>query len=142
MSPRPVLVVEDSDEDYQATLWAMQKLERTDLLERCTDGDDALDRLSDRAQSWPKLVLLDLNMPGTDGREVLAFIRSTPYLRSLPVVILSTSASERDVNDCYQLGANAYLIKPVNFAQYTEQLRITLDFWLGLAQLPESAEGP
>ncbi|GGS21916.1 response regulator [Deinococcus knuensis] len=140
MSLSPVLVVEDSDEDYQATLWAMQKLGRSDLLERCTDGDDALDRLSDRARPWPKLVLLDLNMPGTDGREVLAFIRSTPFLRPLPVVILSTSASERDVNTCYDLGANAYLLKPVNFTQYTEQLRVTLDFWLGLAQLPEPVE--
>ncbi|WP_291430719.1 response regulator [Deinococcus sp.] len=138
---RPVLVVEDSDEDYQATLWAMQKLARTDLLERCTDGDDALERLSDRTRPCPKLVLLDLNMPGTDGREVLEFIRSSPYLRFLPVVILSTSASERDVNDCYELGASAYLLKPVNFAQYTEQLRITLDFWLGLAQVPDPAEG-
>ncbi|MFN4250748.1 response regulator [Deinococcus sp.] len=137
MHPHPILIVEDSDEDFEAIGWAMRRLERTDLLERCHDGDQAIERLQDRTLPWPQLVLLDLNLPGTDGREVLSFIRYEPYLRSLPVVVLSTSASEEDVNACYDLGVNAYLIKPVNFDQFTEQLRITLDFWLGLARLPE-----
>ncbi|GHG28667.1 hypothetical protein CBQ26_07955 [Deinococcus indicus] len=137
MHPHPILIVEDSDEDFEAIGWAMRRLERTDLLERCQDGDQAIERLQDRTRPWPQLVLLDLNLPGTDGREVLSFIRHEPYLRSLPVVVLSTSANEEDVNACYDLGVNAYLIKPVNFDQFTEQLRVTLDFWLGLARLPE-----
>ncbi|GAA5448070.1 response regulator rcp1 [Deinococcus depolymerans] len=137
MQPHPVLIVEDSDEDFETVRWALRRLERTDTLERCRDGDEATARLQDRARPWPRLVLLDLNLPGTDGRDVLAFIRRDPYLRPLPVVVLSTSASEEDVNACYDLGVNAYLIKPVNFEQFTEQLRVTLDFWLGLARLPE-----
>ena len=140
MHPHPILIVEDSDEDFEAIGWAMRRLERTDLLERCQDGDQAIERLQDRTRPWPQLVLLDLNLPGTDGREVLALIRRDPYLRPLPVVVLSTSASDEDVNACYELGVNAYLIKPVNFEQFTEQLRVTLDFWLGLARLPDPPE--
>ena len=142
MNVRPVLIVEDSDEDFEAMRWAMRRLERDDPLERCRDGDEATDRLQDRDRPWPRLVLLDLNLPGTDGLEVLACIRRDPYLRALPVVVLSTSASEEDVNACYDLGVNAYLIKPVNFDRFTEQLRVTLDFWLDLARLPEPPERP
>lgn len=140
MHPHPILIVEDSDEDFEAIGWAMRRLGRHDPLERCQDGDEATERLLDRARPWPRLVLLDLNLPGTDGREVLALIRRDPYLRPLPVVVLSTSASDEDVNACYDLGVNAYLIKPVNFEQFTEQLRVTLDFWLGLARLPDPPE--
>ncbi len=140
MSEHRLLLVEDSDEDFQAIQWALERLERTLPLDRCVNGDDAIDWLS-APPHWPSLILLDLNLPGTDGREVLGALRADPRTRTLPVVVLSTSASERDVNECYALGANSYLTKPVNFTQFTDQLRRTLDFWLDAAQLPNRAEG-
>lgn len=140
---RPLLVVEDSDEDFTALLWAMHKLGRRPPVTRCLDGDDALDRLYGRGAYrealWPSLVLLDLNLPGTDGREVLAELKAAPALRRLPVVILSTSANPRDVAACAQAGANSYLLKPVNFEQFTAQLRLLLDFWLDVVTLPRPA---
>ena len=72
---------------------------------------------------------------------MLGALRADPRTRTLPVVVLSTSASERDVNECYALGANSYLTKPVNFTQFTDQLRRTLDFWLDAAQLPNREAG-
>ncbi|GGJ70164.1 two-component system response regulator [Deinococcus aquiradiocola] len=138
----PVLVVEDSDEDFMALEWAMRKLGRTDRVLRCLDGDDALDALFGRGPYteavWPSLVLLDLNLPGTDGREVLAELKATPTLRRVPVVVLSTSSNPRDVAACYQSGVNSYMLKPVNFEKYTEQLGRLFEFWLGVAVLPEA----
>ncbi len=139
MSIHRLLVIEDSDEDFQAIQWALQRLERAHPLERCMDGDQALDWLLS-GEHWPSLILLDLNLPGTDGREVLSALRADHRTRPLPVVVMSTSASARDVDDCYRLGANSYLTKPVNFAQFTEQLGVTLKFWLDAAQLPARPE--
>ncbi|WP_188961484.1 response regulator [Deinococcus aquiradiocola] len=142
MKVGPVLVVEDSDEDFMALEWAMRKLGRTDRVLRCLDGDDALDALFGRGPYteavWPSLVLLDLNLPGTDGREVLAELKATPTLRRVPVVVLSTSSNPRDVAACYQSGVNSYMLKPVNFEKYTEQLGRLFEFWLGVAVLPEA----
>ena len=142
MKVGPVLVVEDSDEDFMAFEWAMRKLGRTDRVLRCLDGDDALDALFGRGPYteavWPSLVLLDLNLPGTDGREVLAELKATPTLRRVPVVVLSTSINPRDVAACYQSGVNSYMLKPVNFEKYTEQLGRLFEFWLGVAVLPEA----
>ncbi|THF85869.1 response regulator [Deinococcus sp. KSM4-11] len=136
---RPLLVIEDSDEDFEAVRWAMQRLGRTVLLERCIDGDSALIRLHDAALPYPGLILLDLNLPGTDGREVLVHLKRDPILHVLPVLVMSTSVSERDVRACYDAGANGYLVKPVNFEQFTHQIRVMCDFWLDTAQLPMPA---
>ena len=134
-----LLIVEDSDEDFTAIQWALNRLNRALPLDRCADGDAALSWLQE-ASNWPSLILLDLNLPGTDGRDVLSALRADRRTRPLPVVVLSTSASAQDVSDCYALGASSYLTKPVNFAQFTEQLRRTLDFWLDAAQLPPAPE--
>jgi len=139
VTPHRLLIVEDSDEDFQAIQWALERLNRRHPLERCVDGDEAIDWLRS-GRHWPSLILLDLNLPGTDGRDVLSALRADRRTRPLPVVVLSTSASAQDVSDCYALGASSYLTKPVNFAQFTEQLRRTLDFWLDAAQLPAAPE--
>lgn len=136
---RPLLVIEDTDEDFEAVRWAMNRLGRSVLLERCIDGDSALHRLHDRERPYPGLILLDLNLPGTDGREVLMHLKRDPVLHVLPVLVMSTSASEQDVRACYDAGANGYLVKPVNFEQFTEQVRVMCDFWLDTAQLPVPA---
>ncbi|WP_309570346.1 response regulator [Deinococcus sp.] len=136
---RPLLVIEDTDEDFEAVRWAMNRLGRSVLLERCIDGDSALCRLHDKEQPYPGLILLDLNLPGTDGRDVLIDLKRDPVLHVLPVLVMSTSGSEQDVRACYDAGANGYLVKPVNFEQFTEQIRIMCDFWLDTAQLPVPA---
>ena len=84
MSEHRLLIVEDSDEDFQAIQWALGRLERTLPLDRCVNGDDAIDWLS-VPPHWPSLVLLDLNLPGTDGREVLGALRADPRTRTLPL---------------------------------------------------------
>ena len=135
----PLLVVEDSDEDFDTVLQAAKKAGLTNEVRRATTGDEclALLRGSGGPIVRPALVLLDLNLPGTDGREALCQIRADARLRGLTVVVLSTSANPRDVNSCYRLGANAYHVKPV---RHQDHLRVLLDlfaYWLTRVTLPE-----
>jgi len=140
-----LLVIEDSDEDYEATRRTLHKISPTLQFARCVDGDDALDRLFRRAAyaaptvaPRPSLILLDLNLPATDGREVLEKIKSDASLRSIPVVVLSTSANPKDVDVCYRNGASSYLLKPVNLQQFRQQLKLLFDYWFGTVLLPEA----
>lgn len=141
-----LLMVEDSDEDYEATMRALNKLGVSAEVIRCTDGDDALDLLRRRGAYTarsdaraPNLILLDLNLPTSDGCEVLAEIKNDTTLRSIPVVILTTSASPKDIEACYRNGANSYLRKPMNLNQFTSMLRLVCDYWFGTVLLPEPA---
>src|SRR3712207_4925518 len=104
-----ILLVEDSPEDYEVTVRAFRKANLANPVQRCCDGEEALDylyrrgRYADAARApRPGLVLLDLNLPGTDGRQVLAQVKADPQLRSIPVVVLTTSADERDIEGCYR----------------------------------------
>ena len=142
--PPSLLVVEDSDEDYEATRRALKKVGARVAITRCFDGDVALVLLHRRgayaarsAERLPTLVLLDLNLPATDGREVLAEIKRDAALRSIPVVILTTSLNPKDVAVCYGNGANTYLVKPVNFEHFTNTIKLLCDYWFGTAVLPE-----
>jgi CheY-like chemotaxis protein len=112
---------------------------------RCVDGDDALDRLFQRGMysapatlPIPSLILLDLNLPATDGREVLEMIKRDETLKSIPVVILTTSSNPKDIEECYRNGANSYLLKPVNLQQFTHQLKLMYDYWFNAVLLPGS----
>ncbi|NWJ47630.1 MAG: IS701 family transposase [Chloroflexi bacterium] len=130
-----ILVVEDSDEDYEAILWAFKKLAAPQTVRRCEDGDEALDYLHRRGKYSeevdPSLILLDLNLPGTDGREVLQQIKQDPKLRMLPVVVLTSSSNPQDIDRCYIEGANSYLHKPVNLEGFVKSLKVVLDYWFG-----------
>jgi CheY-like chemotaxis protein len=138
----PVLVVEDSAEDFLALGRAFRKNALQNPVLRCADGDQALEYLRGYGkhpawpQSLPALVLLDLNMPGTDGRDVLGAVKLDPRLHNIPVVIFSTSSSNRDIEDCYRLGANSYLTKPVSYTELEEKIRVTMQYWLGASELP------
>lgn len=109
---------------------------------RCEDGDQALEYLQGygKAVGWPltlpAIVLLDLNLPGTDGRTVLSTLKQDTRLHSIPVIMFSTSSSERDVAECYQLGANSYLTKPIEYAALEEKIRLTIHYWLEATTLP------
>ena len=140
LSQHPMLLIEDSPEDREATIRALKKAGIANPIYCCANGDEALDYLHKREKyeapdlaPRPNLILLDLNMPGTDGREVLAEIKGSDTLRSIPVIILTTSTDVRDVTSCYEMGANSYVKKPVDLEGfmllYSSVSRITGSRW-------------
>ncbi|WZO98099.1 response regulator [Isosphaeraceae bacterium EP7] len=142
-SGRVILVVEDSDEDFEATLRAFRKTEANRPVRRCVDGEEALDYLLCRGRyaeegKAPKaaLVLLDLNLPGTDGQEVLEQIKANVAIRGTPVVVLTTSSSPIDIDACYHRGASSYIIKPVDFKQLLGTIRQLNEYWFEAVTLP------
>jgi DNA-binding response OmpR family regulator len=144
-SPLPtLLIVEDSDEYFEVLTRIIARVS-TIVLEiyRCIDGDDALDFLNREGlyrgregRPNPDLMILDLNLPGTDGREVLATIEHTKHLRTIPVVILTTSSNPKDIAACYESGANTYIVKPMDIKELTESVRTIVDYWFKVAVLP------
>jgi CheY-like chemotaxis protein len=131
----PVFVLEDSDEDFDTVQEAWRAAGLTNAIHRAKTGDHFLALLR-ASPTRPALVLLDLNTPGLDGRETLREIKSDPSLHDLPVVVLTTSANPRDLVFCYGVGANAYHVKPVRYADHLAVLRTLLGYWLGSVALP------
>lgn len=137
----PILIIEDSAEDYVALGRAFRKHALHNPVLRCADGDQALEYLKSYGKhpNWPKslpaIILLDLNMPGTDGRAVLAEVKQDPHLRNIPVIIFSTSASARDIDDCYRMGANSYVTKPISYTELEAKIRLIVEYWLETAEL-------
>ncbi len=144
--PPTLLIVEDSDEYFEVLSRTIERTSsKTISISRCIDGDDALDYLHhegiyrDRLNCPnPDLVLLDLNLPGTDGREVLTVIKQTDNLKTIPVAILTTSANPQDIQSCYQAGANTYILKPMGIHELRDLLRVFFDYWLTTAVLPST----
>jgi CheY-like chemotaxis protein len=136
---RPVLVVEDSDEDYETVLDAAKRAGVPNEICRATSGDACLQLLRASAHNpntLPVLVLLDLNTPRDDGRDALRKIKQDERLRALPLVVLSTSANPPDLVFCYASGANAYHVKPVNHLLHLQVLEQILGYWLTSVVFP------
>ncbi|HEY0095184.1 MAG TPA: response regulator, partial [Archangium sp.] len=137
---RPLLLVEDSDADAEALLRVARRMPLSAPVARVRDGESALDYLFQRGAyvdaPRPVLVLLDLNLPGIGGQEVLAQLKADPALRSLPVIIFSNSTEARDVSTAYAGGANSYLFKPSGATELQEAARALECFWFGAARLP------
>lgn len=138
-----VLLVEDNADDVELTLLALEEQNLANHIEVVRDGAEALDFLfctgayADRHFSdTPKLVLLDIKLPKVDGLEVLQRLKSDPRTRAIPVVILTSSREERDIVEGYQLGVNSYIVKPVDFAQFTIAVQQLGLYWLILNQPP------
>lgn len=144
-SSDPILVVEDNAEDYMALRRAFRKHAVRNPVVHCQTGEQALEYLQGLGQhpAWPAalpvLVLLDLNMPGLDGRDVLGALQFDAALHSIPVVVLTTSAQARDVADCYRLGANSYLTKPLSYGELEEKIGLLTHYWLAVSELPHPA---
>jgi len=141
---QPILLVEDTPEDAEATLRAFKKAGMANPIYHCQDGDDALDYLRNQGKykdpakaPRPGMILLDLNMPGTDGREVLSEIKADDKLRQIPVIVLTTSADERDTQSCYRDGANSYIQKPVDMKGFLESIQRLVDYWYHIVLLPK-----
>lgn len=146
---QPILLVEDSPEDRATTIRALAKAGLANPIHACSSGDEALDYLFQRGRfageglaPRPGIILLDLNMPGTDGREVLAEIKRSASLSLIPVVVLTTSSDEVDIAMCYKAGANSYVLKPVNLARFMEAVQRLKDYWFEVAVLPRSPGAP
>lgn len=140
-----ILIVEDNDDDYFATMRAFKKANLANPIRRCNTGDQALDYLLQRgeftaagAAPRPSIILLDLNLPGTDGREVLRIIKQEPNLLKIPVIVLTTSHSEQDIEQCYAAGSNSYVQKPVDFEGFVLAIARLSDYWLNVSILPKN----
>ncbi len=139
-NPIQILMIEDNDGDVLLTTEALKLGKVSNNLSVVHDGIEAMDFLHGRGRfasaPRPDLVLLDLNLPRRDGRHVLAEMKSDPGLRSIPVVILTSSKAEEDVARMYDLHANCYIVKPVDFRSLTEIVRSIDSFWFSIVRLP------
>lgn len=143
--PWEILLVEDNPADIRLTQEVLADSGLRHVLHVARDGEQALGmiRRSGEYQSLPEpdLVLLDLNLPRKDGRDVLAEVKRDPQLSHIPVIVLSTSKAGHDVLACYRLHANCYLQKPVDLDAFAALMRSIEEFWLGKASLPPKANG-
>ncbi|HEX5338469.1 MAG TPA: response regulator [Gallionella sp.] len=137
-----ILIVEDSDDDFFATMRAFIRAKLVNPVRRCTNGDQALDYLLQRGEfsasdaPRPGMILLDLNLPGTDGREVLRAIKADAELLKIPVIVLTTSGVGHDIEWCYAAGANSYMQKPVDFEGFFRAIERLKEYWLDTSLLP------
>jgi two-component system, response regulator len=137
-----ILLVEDNPNDVALALHAFKKSNLTNRIQVVRDGAEALEFLfrtgqyEGRSNGTPKVVLLDLKLPKVDGLEVLHRLRASPATKKLPVVVLTSSREERDIVESYNLGVNSYIVKPVDFEQFTEVVRQLGFYWALLNQPP------
>ena len=136
-----ILFAEDSEDDAMLTMRALKKSGFTNKLHHVKDGAEALDFMYCRGvyafrnfQEHPRLILLDLKMPKVSGMEVLEKIKSDPNIKPIPVVILTSSQEDPDIKKCYNLGANSYIVKPVDSDKFFQSIKELGMYWMGLSQ--------
>jgi len=139
MIPGTILVLEDSDDDFETVCDAARRAGVTHQLRRAKSGDEFM-KILRQDDFLPEFVLLDLNTAGADGREALRFAKTDARLRSVPFVVLTTSANPRDLGFCYDCGANAYHVKPVRHDEHLRALGEIFHYWLRVVVLPEKRE--
>lgn len=143
----PLLVVEDSDEDFEAIERFLQLSPVVIPLQRCINGEQALAFLY-RTGSYtdpqvaprPSLIVLDLNLPKTDGREVLKRIKQNESLQTIPIVIFTTSNNPKDMEICYRYGIKNYIVKPIDFRKLKQDMQTLIDYWLEVTILTQTRE--
>jgi CheY-like chemotaxis protein len=136
-----ILLVEDSPSDTELTIEALASGYVCNHLNIVDEGEKALQFLYRQGEyadaPRPDLILLDLNLPRLDGREVLAIIKADPDLKTIPVVVLTTSEAEADVLSAYTLHANCYIIKPIDFKKFVDAVKAIEHFWFSVVTLPD-----
>ena len=147
-SPITILMAEDDPDDRLMTREAFAECRLDNPLQFAEDGEQLMDYLhrrgpyaDDARYPMPGLILLDLNMPRKDGREALREIKADPTLRTIPVVVLTTSRADEDVAACYRDGANSFITKPVSFAALIDVVQALGKYWLQIVDLPADADG-
>lgn len=133
---KTILLVEDSDEDYDVFKWILEELNLQLNVQRCIDADQAIEYLQGVVKH-PSFILLDLNLPGTSGRELLVWLKQTPQLKAIPVIVFTTSDQARDIEFCYENGANSYLFKQVDLDGFIGQVDLLMRYWFEMVQLPK-----
>jgi CheY-like chemotaxis protein len=142
--PPFLLVIEDSNEDFEAFQRYVRQSAVNVPIHRCVDGDEALAFLFQSghfavpASPRPSLIVLDLNLPGADGREVLSRIKQDDTLKTIPVVVFTTSNNPKDIEACYQRGVNSYIVKPMDFQRLKQTIMSLIYYWFDTALLPPS----
>jgi CheY-like chemotaxis protein len=138
-----ILLIEDNPEDVEITLRAFKKNRLANKIHVVRDGEEALECMFSTGRyaeqsvcSTTRLILLDLKLPKIDGMEILKRCKSDERTKKIPVVVLTSSKVEQDLTDSYDLGANSYIVKPVDFSQFTETVRQLGLYWMVLNQLP------
>ncbi|MCX7678495.1 MAG: response regulator [Spirochaetes bacterium] len=134
---KTILLVEDSDRDAELIAMAFEHAKINVEIHRAHDGVEALELLHGHAlvSTTPSLVLLDMKLPRLNGKEVLRKIKSNQFTRNIPVVMLTSSQDVRDIEECYKLGVNAYVVKPIDFNALFETLAITGKFWCNVNKI-------
>jgi len=139
-----ILIVEDTDQDLELALRALRKAKLSNHIHVARDGQEALDFLfcegqhsGRKIENEPKVILLDLKLPKVDGLEVLQRIKGDPRTKSIPVVVLTSSKEQNNVVESYNLGVNSYIVKPVNFEQFSEAVQKLGMYWLLLNHPPQ-----
>ncbi len=137
--PIEILLIEDSPSDANLIIKHVKKSDISNNLYWIDNGEAAIEYLQKQGNytdvSHPHLILLDLNLPKVDGREILAFVKSDPILKSIPVIILTTSELEQDILLAYKLHANCYITKPIDIKEFTRIIQLISDFWMTTVQL-------
>lgn len=136
MDPIHILLIEDSEGDIILTQKALQSGKLHIKLDIVRDGEQAIEYLQAHQETPPDLVLLDLNLPRVSGHEVLKFIKTTNIHKSIPVIVLTTSESEKDITKTYNNYANGYIVKPINVQQFFEVVNQIQNFWFTIVKLP------
>ncbi|RCJ15259.1 two-component system response regulator [Nostoc sp. ATCC 43529] len=141
----PLLVVEDSNEDFRMLQRLMRRMSVQNPIHRCTNGDEVIELLyQQRSNTYdqgeepcnsqlalrPSVILLDLNLPGIDGRDILARLKQDKIFREIPIVVFTTSSNPKDIELCYQKGANGYLVKPMDAEELKKTIQAFVDYWL------------
>ncbi len=141
--PVEILLVEDNLNDAELSLYALRKFKIANHIHHARDGAEALEyifgpnqNISNLPVQLPRLVLLDLKLPKIDGQEVLRKLKSNDVTRTIPIVVLTSSREERDILETYNLGVNSYIVKPIDFEQFTQAVRDVGLYWLLLNQVP------
>ncbi|MCK4265760.1 MAG: response regulator [Thermoplasmata archaeon] len=139
-----IMLVEDNEDHLELTISALKEANMKNNIVALKDGREAIAYLKGegeysnrKAHPLPMLILLDLKMPRVGGKEVLKVIKGDERLRTIPVVMLTSSAMEKDIEDCYDLGANSYIVKPVSFGDFVEKVKSIPLYWLLINSLPE-----
>ena len=137
-----ILLVDDSEADVRLTLEALKEAKIGNQIQVVYDGESAMEYLRDPTKRRPDLILLDLNLPGMDGREVLAEIKGDPELAIIPVVVLTTSRAEEDVLRTYRLHGNCFISKPVDLTQFIRVVQSIEEFWFTVVRLAPKRGSP
>jgi two-component system, response regulator len=142
-TPIDVLLIDDNPNDMDLTAYALKKSDFIHYIQTARDGVEALDFLfccgayAARSQTnLPRLILLDLKLPRLDGWDVLRRVRADPRTQHIPVVVLTSSSDQNDIARCYQLGANSFIVKPVDYDEFLKAAHILGAYWLSLNHLP------